>query len=416
MDFKLLLIGLIVILTLLYWWNIRSTKGDGKNIDQKSYQDIVKSQMEIEDFTVYVPPISTITFYKSLPINYIYERTRLILEANPWLGSRIKTGVEGFELHYNRNNSHMEYILEQESLLEMSAHPIQFLKFSRVKLGIECQDQDLPLFDVNIIKLVDKVALVIALNHVLGDADTYFKIYKMYDPKQPIIEMTLERVKGVPEQVDLAFGKRKNNTGVWLDYRFWWRDQFPLNHTVKILKVDCEAVNRQKGSQLLKDGEEFISTNDILTSWIFKACRTCFGIAMFNLRSKLEVAIPENSAGNYFTAINYTKRDFIFPGQIRRSVTKRNGMYTKDTTAAFPSIWNVFSRTANLTDISNWVAFYHNLTIDGNEPIYHCPLVDPKSPDSKIIIFKPSLDEIYLHTFGLKDEEITYSSLVSEIE
>ncbi|KAJ3260406.1 hypothetical protein HK103_000548 [Boothiomyces macroporosus] len=416
MEVKLILVGLILLLSAAYYWIVRSKKQVPKQSYLGAFDYSVKPHMAIEDFTIYIPPISTVTFYTDLPIKNIYDRTKQIIDANPWLASRIKSGVNGFELHYNQHNNHYNYISEHEIEDEMSFNPIQLLRFSRVKLGIECQDQDLPLFDINIVKMKENTGLIITMNHVLGDGDTYFKIYKMFDDKIPITKMSLERIKGVPEQVDHVFGMRKDMTGLWLDYRYWWRDRFPRNLPVKIFRVSREAINQQKQSESNKDGEKFLSTNDILTSWIFNSCHTCFGIAMVNLRGKLDIEIPENAAGNYFTSLNYTKRDFILPGQIRRSVTKRNGVYIKDTPTPFPPIWSVFSSNSNLTDVSNWTGFYHHLVIQGNEPVYHCPLAESTSPDSKIIIFKPTPNDVFLHAFGLVEEEVLASGLVVELE
>ncbi|KAJ3274204.1 hypothetical protein HDV01_003277 [Terramyces sp. JEL0728] len=413
----IIVVAVVVSLILILWLFYKTADRQAKRTDPVApkYQNIIKPHMKIEGYSIAIPPISTATFYHGLSIPFIYDRTKLIMEANPWLASRIISSDDGYELHYNTNNNYRDYISEHLSDLDISINPVQFLQFNRIKVGVECQDRDLPLFDVNIVRLADKIALVISMSHTLGDADTYYKIYRMYDSANPILKMNLKRVEGVPEQVDKVFGDAKKSPEAWISYRFWWRELHPLNHQVKILQVSSEEINRQKQNQQCKAGEKFISTNDVLTSWIFKAAHTCFGILMFSLRGKLEIDIPEDAAGNYYTSMNYTCGDYMYPGQIRRSVSKRNGMYLKDAHTPFPSIWRVLLPKSILTDITSWVSFYHCLVIGGNAPIYHCPLSVSRSPDARVIIFKPNKDDIYLHAIGLSDKEIQATPLVKEL-
>ncbi|KAJ3274205.1 hypothetical protein HDV01_003278 [Terramyces sp. JEL0728] len=340
---------------------------------------------DLEEFTVVIGPISMITFYKDLPVQSILDRFELILQYNPWLASRMFKINGEIEYRFNTINKASDYISVFESDLEMSLNPIEFLRYCKLKRGIDSINNNVPLFQVDIIKLKDGFALMQSMCHSLGDGDTHYKICKLFDSNEPIRSYVPNRVQGM-DQLIPVFGVAKGPFAKWLGDRFVFRALNPLSHPTRILKVNLQEIERLKQSKEHLDGQPFISTHDILTSWAYSATQAYIGASMVNLRGKLD-KVHHHLAGNYFTEMCYTNDSYITPGQIRRSITKRESQpyYVKATDTAFPEYPTVSDKEKSLTSLTNWTSFYHHVTIDGNEPVYHCPLLAPITPDAHVI-------------------------------
>ncbi|KAJ3315351.1 hypothetical protein HDV04_003744 [Boothiomyces sp. JEL0838] len=371
---------------------------------------------DLEEFTVVIGPISTITFYKHLPVEKVVSRLKELLIYNPWLCSRMFKFGNQIEFRYNTTNNPEDYISVFESDLQMSSNPIEFQKYCMLKQGMHSINNDSKLFQVDIIKLKDGYALMQSMCHSLGDGDTHYKIYKLLDEKEQMKSYLPSRAHG-KNQLIPVFGVAKGPFAKWLSDRFVFRVLNPLSHPTHILRVNLEEVEKLKGSNELKDGQPFISTNDILASWAFKVSKAEIGACMFNLRDKLE-GVYDHMVGNYFTEMCYTKDSFVFPGQIRKSITKQKEKpyYFKCTDTAFPEYSTLTIPENRLTSFTNWSGFYHHLVIAGNEPLYHCPLLAPVTPDTHVVIFKPNDKDLYMHAYGIDKKVIQQSDLVELIQ
>ncbi|KAJ3319585.1 hypothetical protein HDV06_006233 [Boothiomyces sp. JEL0866] len=408
---QLLVVGISIPAGYLLYRKVKERKA--KSLAEKFDNSFRMS--DLEEFTVVIGPISTITFYQDLPVEKVVDRCRLLLEYNPWLCSRLFQFNSQIEFRYSTTNNPSDYISVFESELDISCNPIKFSKYCKLKAGMHSINDNSRLFQIDIIKLKDGYALMQSICHSLGDGDTHYKIYQLLDSGLPMRSYLPNRAHG-KNQLIPVFGAAKGPFAKWLSDRFVFRVLNPLNNPTHILKVNLKEIKKMKGLKELKHGQPFISTNDILASWVYKVSGAVIGACMFNLRGKLE-GVHEHMVGNYFTEMCYTQDSYQLPGQIRKSITKQQSQpyYFKDTNTPFPDYSTLCDPNYRLTSFTNWSTFYHHLVIDGNEPIYHCPLLDPVTPDTHVVVFKPNKDDIYLHSCGIDMLEILNSDLVELI-
>jgi hypothetical protein len=142
----------------------------------------------------------------------------------------------------------------------------------------------------------------------------------------------------------------------------------------------------------------FISTNDILTQWLFKECSATIGLMAINLRGK----VPEctnSMAGNFEYMIPYQPVDFEEPSQIRKSLQHLR----RATGTPFPGFWTkircrqcvVSSWATNSTQVNLPGAFRH---------VLHLPVFDlSKLACEGAVIFQPRSGELAAVMFTTDD-------------
>lgn len=62
-------------------------------------------------------------------------------------------------------------------------------------------------------------------------------------------------------------------------------------------------IEEQKKQNISED-TAFVSSNDIITSWMFKLVKPTVGSMVFNFRNRIK-SITENFAGNYVTHVTF---------------------------------------------------------------------------------------------------------------
>jgi len=153
----------------------------------------------------------------------------------------------------------------------------------------------------------------------------------------------------------------------------------------------------------------FISSNDILTTAIFKALNAEFGLMPVNYRNRVE-GLTSDHCGNYEAVVGFCKADFQQPEDIRASITKRNDgpdvlsvpdamrsatspLSNKELTALgvktnaqlcgqyrrlgndkpiLPSF--CAKRRAIVSVVTNWAGFYEQIVLQGCEHVKHFPV------------------------------------------
>ena len=96
----------------------------------------------------------------------------------------------------------------------------------------------------------------------------------------------------------------------------------------------------------------FVSTNDILTSGFFTACRTTIGVMGLDCRGRLE-GITEDLAGNYATALVLDEGVFEAP----RPCAPCNDDALRDDDAAAARL--LLRRPGRFGQVSDWASFAH---------------------------------------------------------
>ena len=95
-----------------------------------------------------------------------------------------------------------------------------------------------------------------------------------------------------------------------------WMMMIQTIHNVDLIAIEEFKVEYKKQSN---SPDDFISTNDILTSWYFSNCKMDVGEMAVSLRDRFSQLTPDH-AGNYISTIMYQKGDFEHPSKIRASM------------------------------------------------------------------------------------------------
>jgi hypothetical protein len=177
---------------------------------------------------LHLPPVTTVTLYEgAAPVEYLSGRIATILEKNPWLTSRIvkaKTpdGVvamsypkcldvdsvvhQHFSVHA-AGNVGLSLGMSYEQIVD-SLRPLQCARskpatyanealFKFVVVPIEAEatdvDQDGPLQQSI---FLPGFALVVSMNHTLGDGHTYYSLYNMLSMDSEVKVLDPVRVPG----------------------------------------------------------------------------------------------------------------------------------------------------------------------------------------------------------------------------
>ena len=135
------------------------------------------------------------------------------------------------------------------------------------------------------------------------------------------------------------------------------------------LKFDKKFIEQEKSKYC--NGTEFVSTNDVLTSWfgnlIQKRSAAKFDNLMvaFDCRSRVP-GVEQNMAGNYMTTPIMRKSDLETPKTVRNWI---NFVTEKGNSWSFPS-YSEFRRFIGGINTS-WVKFYHHVEPEGLEQVLH---------------------------------------------
>ena len=173
---------------------------------------------------------------------------------------------------------------------------------------------------------------------------------------------------------------------------------------------------------------DFVSSNDVLTNWLFQYSICTQGLMAINLRNRLlGNKITNVHAGNYDTTIYYrVPQDTCnTPTLIRQSLLSNNNFHRVHTYDQKPTFYELAS--SNFSLITNWSSFTNanvDMNMDGTqqnpyeyELLLHMPVLDITSSNKMpstlavCVIFRPKPNQLGLMIFG--DEEKRLQDIIS---
>ena len=370
-------------------------------------KDIISVELlenESFEFTVILPSISTITFYEGSPDeNYLRNRVAGIVELNPWLSGHLVYGNRGrVNLRFQNKSPSQDFFHVSDKSTIGEDFPLdvnvketeQYL----VKTGKKClQDSREPLFRVTLIKISEqKFAIIFSLSHIIGDGYTFYKLYSMMDEKLAIYSFKYQRDHSF---VDLI--KNMNDTCDWFlnignIINFIYTALLYPNVKIQIQKIDSNWIKSQKQNESLHLSSKykdvaFVSTNDVLTTWIMNKLNYDVSVMAINCRNRV-TGITSELAGNYESVVAYRPADYAEPALIRKSLS----CFHRQVTGPLPSVFqSLFLKRVSI--ISSWSTFFHQVELADCTHKAHFPHISQSDTPCLFdvhVIFNVSKDQM----------------------
>ena len=415
-----------------------------KRLRPDGRETLILTRWELEN--LHLPPVTTVTLYEgAAPVEFLRHRLAMIVEKNPWLTSRIvkkNTADRVVALAYARTFE-LEPVIDQYfSVYEPGdvcfSLSMPYEELVHCLLPVQCArskpatDEDEPLFKVAVIPIETEetddnqatllqqaitlpgFALVVSMNHTLGDGHTYYKLYGMLSADTDVEALDPMRVADFEKAKTEVIGEKENAMftsagvglgimGAYMGAKVTRRE--PQN--VCIHTVDPTWVSQEKAKAKQEGLVPFVSTNDALTSWFFREMKSDMNIMLANFRSRKPsiLDLTEHHAGNYEANVPYFKGDVETPVLIRQSIRNADGSFRARRAGLPPTeipkfLTLIRSKSAIIT---NWATFYRDVVLQDNEthpynPKLHLPIMEPDGIITSIwnnsIIFRPRTGEL----------------------
>ncbi|CAK4122879.1 unnamed protein product [Aphanomyces euteiches] len=339
---------------------------------------------------------STITFYSTTDAShvktkaYIQERVDAIVHANPWLTGKLTTGWfnSNVTLEFNPE-SPPAVVVEEAHLPSLSPqieydHLVELCTPFMVVTGSSLINSDLPMFRVTWVTISDtQGALFFSVGHGVADGYTYYRLYGMLSGTTPVEALTQTRVEDYMSRANAAVKGCNDVVPLLLSFPFL------VNMVGKLVlkpaprrtihTVNAKWIAQEKAKYKESSPVGYVSTNDIVTSWAFRAAKCDFGVMAVNFRGRVD-GVDRTLGGNYEMLIGYQPEDYSTPALIRESL-ETNG-YRRVRSGKFPSMW-----TGSSGVVSSWVTLYEPAELPGWTMVEHLPCVSGKSAFSAVIVF-----------------------------
>ncbi|CAJ1969084.1 unnamed protein product [Cylindrotheca closterium] len=236
-------------------------------------------------------------------------------------------------------------------------------------------------------------AVVFTMSHVIADGATFFKMNNMLlNVQEDIVSLDPQRIMSTEQQQIQVMGGEP-------EYKILQSGGFIANMVLGVfttlLKPSKKASARfylvnQDGMKDEKEKhqydttstpkKQFVSTNDVLSSWFFQNSTCKHGLMALNWRGRLP-GHTDMLAGNYENVLFYRPCDSKTPDLIRKSLTEKKNQgqvlqYRRQVThdEPMPGFWGMASGSIALA--TNWASFSKLSSIPGWQEEIQIPLYD----------------------------------------
>jgi len=406
------------------------------------------TKWELEN--LHLPPVTTVTLYEgAAPVDFLRHRLAMILEKNPWLTSRIvKKSTEDrvAALTYAKTfepeptiDQHFTVYAPEDVNFSLS---MPYEALVNALLPVQCArskpatDVNEPLFKVAVIPIeaeethdnsrtplqqaisLPGFALVVSMNHTLGDGHTYYSLYGMLSTESEVEVLNPVRVAGFEEAKTEVIGEKESAMfksagvglgimGAYLGAKISRRP--PQN--VCIHHIDPDWVSQEKAKATQESQVPFVSSNDVITSWFFREMKSDMNIMLANFRNRKPaiLGLNEQHVGNYEANVPYFQGDVESPALIRHSIRNVDGGFRARRAGSPPTaIPKFFTLVRNNSAIlTNWATFYRDVVLQDNtegkerilrNPKLHFPIMETDGIITSVwnsgIIFRPRAGEL----------------------
>lgn len=351
----------------------------------------------------YMPGVLVATFYQRSDkaaateiIEGLKNRMKKILTANEWLMGRLKLDKSKNEIYLdadeveNPEDHIFETVDAQVFGVETFTEIREKFKKYNIQFGINLVDKDEKLMKFGLLSNKDgsEVCVFISVSHVIADGHTLYSLYRMLDPTQPIVCMNRTSIKSFmksgfektsvfPNHPDpykaileqqmqvimpacFSSAKERVEQGREIEYTL---------AKVNLNQVKTEKSVFKKSPEYINKELEFVSTNDILVSWLQKLCpkADCLDLAV-NLRGRIPT-LKSHTAGNYVFGPTMRKKDYRTAADVRKFVNSR---FAPGDSWDMPISEDRQDFVGAMS--TNWATFYHHLELPGYKQKMHMPI------------------------------------------
>ena len=342
-------------------------------------------------------PISTTTFFEgALPREFITARVQAVLAANPWLAGRLHSKSQLVVPEAPTTENHLSFVTNEALRSDQTLSAIDAIVGPLLAPSGEAA-LSAPLWHVTVVEsAAQSFAMVISLSHVLADGYTYYSIYSQLgetesgaegDDEPASSPLVARRLDDFGMMLNFATAKRKDE---------WPRQprqtgrpaEGPLPRGAWLFSAEWIAAEKRRA--LESDGGggvDFVSTNDVVCSWIFRSGAYDVGIVSSNLRGRMSGLKPSH-AGNYEAGLQLDKTEFETPAAMRRAVAQ---LAIPKLKAGPPPDGYAYARAIVTTSTSH----FRPLLLPGCTQTLHLPIkiLPPGGPDT-FILFRPNPNEL----------------------
>jgi hypothetical protein len=347
-----------------------------------------------------------------------------MLEANPWLGGRIKTRNGAAAIVYTpaQSKQQADRLLtvytcadicvsmdtpypEASARLQCTVVPLTYFwlwnwdaPFFRVALVPDCKDPQ-------------RFALVTSLAHCVGDGKTYYNLHNMIAHDAPVVALNITRKHHLHDAMTKTMGGPaffgcycQPTLGMVVRIIRHVLMAFIIGPptVVKLFWVNHDWVNEQKKVGLLKSKSDtsnfrpkFLSSNDVMASQFLRTTQCDQGLMTVNFRGKIPDC-HEHDAGNYYNFNPLRWADFSTPVAVRQVVQQLKLGQRHPTTHPLTSFQHLLSFNSPISFFTNWADFARPVPLQHCQQLLHVPLVPthswrmPSRLFSICYVFKPT--------------------------
>lgn len=409
------------------------SKIENSNINKEKLTENEKNYMTVG------PAITTVTFMRgnSNDANIIIKQRYIdILKANPWLtGTLHKNANKDVEIHFSNASDFKNYDLyfnpinlKGESKKNNINSTMEFFDLcntigntsAEIKKGSDCIDTNLPLIALTIIpdsiRPDDTFAIVFSVSHAIIDGYTYYRLLSMLSSDGTIVPLNAKRKHHIVNQSKTAMGEKES------EYAYAGSTVcniicsmiYGKKPLIESYYIDKNKIDKLKSVN--KNGVEFVSTNDIITSSFAIATSARTLLMPLNFRERLP-DFKSDDAGNYEGALVFGPEDYATPQLIRKTLNSGPPSYKRNTDNKLPSGYEGMS--CRISMVTNWTfSFYSELKINNCQQMLHLPHCDVNLvPFDIAVIYRPKAGEIaityFVRNMG-KSEDIQKNSPVGD--
>ena len=393
----------------IVFYRTTTTKKE-EDAEENDEDDEELLDLESTNLMMMAPAISVLTFHcissgdAAFAATEAHLRRRLtaVVALNPWLCGRLTRRRSKMRVHvvYPRHVTslppaclqvtHDDQLNEGLGYAALTARVAQLA----VKDGNGCVNarrRNEPLFRVTLVRTgPTTLALFFSVSHVLVDGQAFYALYGMLGVDGVPAALVVKRHHAFSRDLAALMGGT-NDTLQWFTspgaaLGIVGTLVFAPPARVLVQPVSASFIARHKAEHGNAPG--FVSTNDVLTSWLLRAAGSDVGLMAMNFRGRVADLTPQH-AGNYEALLGYQRGDVCSAADIRASIA---GPPFRRVHAAVPFPRSLLaSARARVGLVSSWASLYVDAALPGCAQTYHVPYFEASQIPLRdiFILFRP---------------------------